>query len=218
MARSTCGDFERSAFELVTPFHAQGTSGPSQQPSVGSLTSNYKAVIGSLPKGLTMEDKMKLVQALPMSPSRALLQEMGVVRCLRVGIDVHSQIGWGRPLGTRQCRLGRVPAPTHVHTPGCREAGLGDLRVECGVYHLASSVPGCVNLMRYWSTGPAREQLRPAFNLPRHQPIHAEDSRTPVCKPNTPNPRPKSASSSRPTPPSPRLPNPLIYPHRHHPS
>ncbi|PNW74037.1 hypothetical protein CHLRE_13g582800v5 [Chlamydomonas reinhardtii] len=55
-----------------------GTSGPSQQPSVGSLTSNYKAVIGSLPKGLTMEDKMKLVQALPMSPSRALLQEMGV--------------------------------------------------------------------------------------------------------------------------------------------
>ncbi|KAG2452311.1 hypothetical protein HYH02_003335 [Chlamydomonas schloesseri] len=55
-----------------------GTSGLTQQPSVGSLTSNYKAVIGSLPKGMTMEDKMKLVQALPLSPSRALLQEMGV--------------------------------------------------------------------------------------------------------------------------------------------
>ncbi|KAG2497151.1 hypothetical protein HYH03_004741 [Edaphochlamys debaryana] len=46
----------------------------------GSYSSNYlsKAVIGSLPKGLTQEDKMKILMALPMSPSRALLQQMNM--------------------------------------------------------------------------------------------------------------------------------------------
>ncbi len=75
---------------------SQGTSG-SVPPLVGSLSSNYlsKAVIGSLPKGLTQEDKMKILQALPMSPSRALLQELGAV-----GILTSSKLGrswrWSR--------------------------------------------------------------------------------------------------------------------------
>lgn len=43
-----------------------------------SLSSNFlnDAIIGSLPKGLTSEEKMKVLQSTPMSPSRALLQEM----------------------------------------------------------------------------------------------------------------------------------------------
>ncbi|GLC35522.1 hypothetical protein PLESTB_000198500 [Pleodorina starrii] len=72
----------RRAGKETTPDVAAslGTYDSVPQPPVGSLQSNYlsKAIIGSLPKGLTNEDKMRLIQALPMSPSRALLEQMSV--------------------------------------------------------------------------------------------------------------------------------------------
>ncbi|PNH05740.1 hypothetical protein TSOC_007967 [Tetrabaena socialis] len=49
-------------------------------PPSSSYSSNFlsQAVIGSLPKGLTNEDKMRILMSLPMSPSRALLQELSM--------------------------------------------------------------------------------------------------------------------------------------------
>lgn len=99
---------------------SQGTSG-SVPPPVGSLSSNYlsKAVIGSLPKGLTQEDKMRILQALPMSPSRALLQELGAVGNLK-----SSQLGssWQRSRSSSNwgqqhehgCALSHPGAPSTV--------------------------------------------------------------------------------------------------------
>lgn len=44
----------------------------------GSVQTNYlsQAVIGSLPRGMSTEDRMKMLMALPMSPSRAMLQQL----------------------------------------------------------------------------------------------------------------------------------------------
>ena len=47
-----------------------------------SITANYlsDAVIGSLPKGLTQDQKLKIQQSVPMSPSMGVLKEMKAVR------------------------------------------------------------------------------------------------------------------------------------------
>ncbi|GIL64485.1 hypothetical protein Vafri_18388 [Volvox africanus] len=72
----------RRAGEETTPDVAASLGAYDSVPlqTSSSLSSNYlsKAIIGSLPKGLTNADKMKILQALPLSPSRALLQEMNV--------------------------------------------------------------------------------------------------------------------------------------------
>lgn len=45
------------------------------------MSSNFlsQAIIGSLPKGMTNEDRMKLLMSLPMSPSREMLNKMSAV-------------------------------------------------------------------------------------------------------------------------------------------
>ena len=46
----------------------------------GSLASNYDAVIGSLPKGMSADERKRVCASTPMSPARGLLQEMPMVR------------------------------------------------------------------------------------------------------------------------------------------
>ncbi len=47
-----------------------------------TTSGNWSAVIGSLPKGLTSDEKMKIKMSVPPSPSAALLKEMNQVRGL----------------------------------------------------------------------------------------------------------------------------------------
>ena len=45
----------------------------------GSLASNYDAVIGSLPKGMSTTERERVCASTPMSPARGLLKEMPIV-------------------------------------------------------------------------------------------------------------------------------------------
>ncbi|GFR47370.1 hypothetical protein Agub_g9079 [Astrephomene gubernaculifera] len=73
--------FRRRAGAETTPDVAASMGAKSSLafPS-SSLSSNFlsQAVIGSLPKGLTNEDRVKAMQSIPLSPSQALLKEMNV--------------------------------------------------------------------------------------------------------------------------------------------
>lgn len=46
----------------------------------GSLTQNYDAVIGSLPKGLTQDERLRIRESMPMSPALGALQQIPEVR------------------------------------------------------------------------------------------------------------------------------------------
>jgi hypothetical protein len=48
----------------------------------GSLTQHYDAVIGSLPKGLTSDERLRVRQSAPMSPAVGSLQQLPQVRRL----------------------------------------------------------------------------------------------------------------------------------------
>jgi hypothetical protein len=61
----------------------------------GSLTQNYDAVIGSLPKALSSDERLRIRESMPMSPALGALQQIPEVcretqgwhryqRCLRV--------------------------------------------------------------------------------------------------------------------------------------
>lgn len=67
------------------PCHMRcATQGLSSLPKHDSMTTSANLIggsaIGSLPKGLTMEQKKTILQATPMSPSLSLLNSMGPVR------------------------------------------------------------------------------------------------------------------------------------------
>jgi hypothetical protein len=46
----------------------------------GSLTQHYDAVMGSLPKGLTSDERLRIRQSAPMSPAVGSLQQLPQVR------------------------------------------------------------------------------------------------------------------------------------------
>lgn len=46
----------------------------------GSLTQNYDAVIGSLPKALTQDERLRIRESMPMSPALGALQQIPEVR------------------------------------------------------------------------------------------------------------------------------------------
>lgn len=48
----------------------------------GSLSQNYDAVIGSLPKGLSTDERLRIRQSAPMSPAMGALQELPQVGAL----------------------------------------------------------------------------------------------------------------------------------------
>lgn len=52
----------------------------------GSLAQNYDAVIGSLPKGLSEDQRIKIAGSMPMSPAVGMLQTLP---------EVGFQIAWG---------------------------------------------------------------------------------------------------------------------------
>lgn len=53
--------------------------GASTNQAAHSASGNWSAVIGSLPKGLTTDEKMKVKMSVPPSPSAALLKELNPV-------------------------------------------------------------------------------------------------------------------------------------------
>lgn len=63
--------------------HLQGMERTSSARLASSLGHNYDAVIGSLPKGLSVEERAKLAASLPMSPALGALASL-------------PKVGWGR--------------------------------------------------------------------------------------------------------------------------
>lgn len=59
----------------------------------GSLTQNYDAVIGSLPKALSSDERLRIRESMPMSPALGALQQIPEVR---------SRTGQGRSCELRQ--------------------------------------------------------------------------------------------------------------------
>jgi hypothetical protein len=49
----------------------------------GSLSQNYDAVIGSLPKGLSTDERLRIRQSAPMSPALGALQALPSVSCVQ---------------------------------------------------------------------------------------------------------------------------------------
>lgn len=77
-----------------------------------SLGQNYDAVIGSLPKGLTHDERLRIRESMPMSPIAGALQQIpevcvvgDVCVCVYV-LDVLQRVSWLS--GVRACFL-RVP-------------------------------------------------------------------------------------------------------------
>jgi hypothetical protein len=59
----------------------------------GSLTQHYDAVIGSLPKGLTSDERLRVRQSAPMSPAVGSLQQLPQVKAQNVLVLVTWSVG-----------------------------------------------------------------------------------------------------------------------------
>jgi hypothetical protein len=58
----------------------------------GSLTQNYDAVIGSLPKGLTHDERLRIRESMPMSPALGALQQIPEVSETQYTLTVHPAV------------------------------------------------------------------------------------------------------------------------------
>lgn len=83
--------------------HLQGTERTSSARLASSLGHNYDAVIGSLPKGLSVEERAKLAASLPMSPALGALASLPKVGWCR-GV---AQGTGGATSSSNQLHLGR---------------------------------------------------------------------------------------------------------------
>lgn len=88
--------------------------------SFGSLTQHYQAVIGSLPKALTSDERLRVRQSVPMSPALGSLQQLPQVR--HVAHDYVSLPCLCLP--TRHLQLNRVPLPFSSTPPPMHPAHL----------------------------------------------------------------------------------------------
>lgn len=59
----------------------------------GSLSQNYDAVIGSLPRGMSADERMRIKNSMPMSPAMNALQKIPEV-CLCVCVLFGSMAAW----------------------------------------------------------------------------------------------------------------------------
>jgi hypothetical protein len=77
----------------------------------GSLSQNYDAVIGSLPRGLSTDERMRIKQSAPMSPALGALHELPLVSwgnwrglwCARAAAAFWSVASWSCPALIRDC-------------------------------------------------------------------------------------------------------------------